>query len=74
MTKTRRYLSNSVNCPYCKSEEKQVIYCKGVQDDTAIHLAFAYPEDKVRYKAKYCEDDYRDCAIEIMLEDLGIEA
>lgn len=69
MTKTRRYLSNNIMCPYCKSEEKQIIYCMGIQKDTALHLAFAYPEDKVRYKEKYCEANYQACAIEKMLED-----
>lgn len=68
MTKTRRYLSNNIMCPYCKSEEKQIIYCQGVQVDSALHLAFAYPEDKVRYKEKYCEEFYKECPIEKMLE------
>lgn len=68
MSKNKRYISNSVICPYCKSEEKQVIYCKGIEEDTALHIAFAYPADKVAYKEKYCEDCYQDCRIAKMLE------
>ena len=55
-------------CPYYKSEEKQLIYCKGLQADTALHIAFAYPADKVAYKERHCEDNYKDCGIAKMLE------
>ena len=70
MAKNRSYTSVGVVCPYYKSEEKQLIYCRGPQVDTAIHVAFAYPADKVKYKEKFCERDYRFCGLARMLEEV----
>ena len=70
MKSTKRYSSLKVVCPYYKSEEKHIIYCCGVQKDTALHLAFAFPSDREQYKEKYCEERYRDCRIAKMLEDV----
>ena len=69
MPNNRRYLSLKAVCPHYKSEEKQILYCRGIQDDTALHIAFAYPADKVAYKEKYCEDCYQECRIAKMLEE-----
>lgn len=72
MPKNMRYLSLKATCPHYKSEEKQLIYCRGVQKDTALHVAFAYPADKVEYKEKYCEDCYQECRIAKMLEETDV--
>ena len=32
-----------VICPYFKSEEKHTIFCEGVEENSAIHLAFSLP-------------------------------
>ena len=70
MPNNRRYLSLKAVCPHYKSEEKQILYCRGLQQDTALHIAFAFPADKVAYKEKYCEDCYHECRIAKMLEGL----
>ena len=59
--------SISVICPFYKCEERQVIYCEGLSDGTAIHLAFAYPPKLKEYKASYCEDCFDECRIAKML-------
>lgn len=66
---TKRFFSLKAICPHYKSEDKQVLYCEGIQKDTAMHIAFAYPADKVAYKEKHCESNYQDCRIAQMLED-----
>lgn len=71
MAKRKRYVSNNVLCPYYKSEDTQLIYCTGVKEDTALHLGFSYPADKVRHMERYCEDHYGDCDIARMLEEAG---
>ena len=48
-----------------------MIYCKGVKDDTAIHMGFAYPADKVAHEEKFCETDFESCEIAQMLEKAG---
>ena len=69
MPNNRRYLSLKAVCPYYKSEEKQIIYCKGFKPDTALHIAFAYPADKVEFKEQYCESKYESCKIAKTLEE-----
>lgn len=63
---------NAVKCPYYKGEEKQLIYCKGVQLDTALRMGFSFPVDKMEYKEKYCEDCYKECRIAKMLEEADV--
>lgn len=70
MKSTKRFFSLKAVCPRYKSEDKQMIYCEGIQKDTATHMAFAYPADKVAYKEKYCEDHYQECRIAKMLEEV----
>ena len=65
---TKKYFSLKAICPHYKSEERQLIYCRGIQKDTAMHIAFAYPSDKVSYKEKHCEKCYQECRIAKMLE------
>lgn len=60
-------MSNNVICPYYRCEERQVIYCEGVEPNTAIHLAFAIPPQLKDYKKAYCEKAYNYCLIADML-------
>lgn len=52
-----------VRCPYYKFEEKQMIYCEGVQEGTAIHLAFDTPPNLKEYKNHFCKGCYNKCLI-----------
>ena len=54
-------------CPYYKYEAPQVIYCEGVEDQTALHLAFARKERKREYVITRCGDCWRKCLIAQML-------
>ena len=62
-----RYISVRAKCPYYKSEDTNIIYCKGVQPDTSLHLAFAYPGEKTDYREECCTEDYESCSIYTML-------
>lgn len=66
--KGNKYLSLKAICPHYKSEEKHMIYCRGIQKDTSTHIAFAFPADKLAYKEKFCESRYKECKILKMLE------
>lgn len=68
MKTARRNIASSVRCPFCKCEERMMLYCEGVQEDTTVHLAFAYPSAAREYREKYCEADYEKCRIAQMLE------
>ena len=49
-----------VKCPYYKFEEKQMIFCEGVQEGSAIHLAFDTPSNLKEYKNHFCKGCYYD--------------
>lgn len=55
-----------VKCPYYKYEDKQRIFCEGVQEGTALHLAFDTANLK-EYKSHYCKGCYNKCLIAGML-------
>ena len=56
-----------VQCPFYKYEGQQLIYCEGVEPETALHLAFN-TKDKMRaYRKKYCEGCFNRCMIAQML-------
>lgn len=56
-----------VKCPYYKFEEKQKIFCEGVQDGTAIHLAFDTTSNLKDYKNRFCKGCYNTCILAEML-------
>ena len=64
---SKRYVSKEVDCPFYRSEGNQKIYCEGVQDGTAIHLAFASSKTMQEYKETYCCEDFGYCLIADML-------
>jgi hypothetical protein len=56
-----------VVCPYYKSDEHQIIRCEGVEDGTALHLAFATKPMQKEYKKLYCRNCWSGCMIAKML-------
>lgn len=56
-----------VKCPYYKGEEKQMIFCEGVQEGAAIHLAFDTSHNIKEYKNHLCKGRYNQCLIAGML-------
>ena len=58
-----------VKCPFYKGEEKHMIFCEGVQDGSAIHMAFDTPSNLRDYKKQYCREWlYNRCLIAGALE------
>lgn len=56
-----------IKCPYYKGEEKQKIFCEGVQDGTRLHLTFSSDPKLRDYKTRYCKGQYNDCLLAKML-------
>ncbi|MGM9548254.1 MAG: hypothetical protein ACI3V5_00200 [Faecousia sp.] len=57
-----------VKCPYYKCEERQLLFCEGVQEGTALHLAFSTPDGLAEYKNRFCKGRYCGCSIVGMLD------
>ena len=56
-----------VLCPFYKYEGERMIYCEGVEPETALHLAFK-TKDKLRdYRKRFCEECHNKCLIAGML-------
>ena len=47
-----------VQCPYYKTHTSQVIYCEGLEDGMAIHMAFATHAQLIDYKSRFCRRSY----------------
>ena len=59
--------TKDVVCPYYKYEAPQMIYCEGVDENTALHLAFdAKYRMKAYIKARCC-GCWKGCLIAQML-------
>lgn len=71
--KWNQYRRYSVECPFYKKEDRQVIYCHGVVENSSIHLAFALPAECKAYKQKFCSGNYKECEVYKMLEELNNE-
>ena len=52
-----------VQCPYYKGEEKQMIFCEGVQEGSAIHIAFDTSSNLRDYKNHFCRGCYNKCLL-----------
>ena len=52
-----------VKCPYYKGEEQQMLFCEGVQEGSAIHLAFDTKPNLKDYKNLFCKGCYNKCLI-----------
>lgn len=69
MPKKKKYISTNAKCPYYKCQERQKIYCVGVQPDSAIVLTFSYPGDRVSYQDEYCMCAPQECKLYHVLEE-----
>jgi len=63
----KRYHDVMARCPYYNGEEKQKIFCEGLQEGNAIHLAFDTPDNRRDFKKARCNQDYNKCPIAQML-------
>ena len=63
----KRRLDAFVKCPYYKGEEKQMIFCEGVQEGSALHLAFNTSTNLKDYKNRFCKECYNQCLVAGML-------
>lgn len=61
----RHFVSYEAQCPFYKAEDKNIIYCEGVEESSSIHNAF--PGSAAKYKARYCCADWESCLIAKML-------
>ena len=60
-------VSDQAVCPYYKREERQMVYCEGVDDESVIHLAFPLAKQLKEHKKKHCEGCWYGCPIAGML-------
>lgn len=60
---SRHYTSYRAICPFYREEDKNIIYCEGVERGSSIHNAFPGSADK--YKEHYCSDSqgWKACII-----------
>lgn len=56
-----------VQCPYYKNDEPQIIRCEGVENGTALHLAFSTRTQHKEYKKQFCRSCWGKCMIARML-------
>lgn len=62
---SKHFVSFEAQCPFYKEEDKNIIYCEGVTDNSRIHNAFTC--DAEQYKKKYCRKEWEACPISKML-------
>ena len=60
-TMGRHFVSYEAQCPFYKAEDKNIIYCEGVRDNSSIHNAF--PGSAAAYKKEYCCAGWENCLI-----------
>ena len=65
-----QYVSKGAVCPYYKRENRYLICCCGLEENSSIHLAFGHASDCKEYKMSKCRDEYRQCNVYQMLEDM----
>ena len=63
----KRFHDVLAKCPYYNGEEKQKIVCEGVQEGSAIHMAFDTPQNRRDYKKCFCNRGYNSCLVADML-------
>lgn len=57
----KRKVDAYVNCPYYHSEDRQVIFCEGVEENTQIHVAFSSITQKRAYEQEMCRNEWGRC-------------
>ena len=70
----KHIVSCAAKCPYYRAEERHEIYCAGLQEQSAIHVAFASPAARKQWSKDYCKSvqGCRLCQVKKMLEAAGI--
>ena len=63
----KRYHDVMAQCPYYYGEEKQKIFCEGVQEGSAIHMAYDTPQNRRDYKKAFCNQAWETCLVAQML-------
>ena len=59
-----------VQCPYYKTHTSQVIYCEGLEEGMATHMAFATHAQLINYKSRFCRRiGYGSCPLARVLEE-----
>lgn len=65
---SNKYEDHLVQCPYYKTNNSQVLYCEGLEDGMAIHMAFASHGQLIDYKSRYCRRRcWSQCPLAAML-------
>lgn len=64
------YTSTKAICPFYKHENRFVIFCQGVDDESVLHLAFPKPSSCFEFKQQYCRSKHEMCPIAQMLKDV----
>lgn len=59
----KRDVNPYVQCPYYKCEDKQMVYCEGVEENSAIHVAFSTPQQRKDYEGEFCKKCWEHCMI-----------
>ena len=54
-------------CPFYQEEERQKIFCEGVQEGSRLTISFGNVEDKREYCGKWCKGDWARCLVADML-------
>lgn len=67
----KRFASTKVICPFYKYENRFVIFCQGIEEDTVLHLAFPKPSSCFEFKERYCRKNHTACPIHKMLNNIS---
>ena len=67
----KRYVSSRSKCPFYKSEHRGIVVCEGICEDSVTHIAFATSSACYQFKVKYCRDEYQECPVARMLEEIA---
>ena len=65
----KTYRRKNVMCPFYKKENRQVIYCEGVQENSSIHVTFGECSACKTYKDTKCQVNYKSCPVYKALEE-----
>lgn len=68
--KRNQYRSKTAACPFYKREDRQMIFCDGVTENSSVHLAFGNDIDCKEYKVAHCRMDFHKCPVYKMLEEM----
>ena len=68
----KRYESSKSVCPYYKHENRFVVFCQGIDEESVLHLAFPTPSSCFKHKNDYCRNkhEHTKCPIFNMLNNI----